>query len=460
MRATGLLSASFLLACCTTYRAQPLEPDAKAQAFMARTLTSSEVRAFFAARHQELPAAGWHFADLWLAALCCEPGLRAARTRLAIAVAEQQRAGERPNPTLGFVPEWSANPGPGVPAWVLGLTLDLPLEPGGKRSARVQLAAAEKRQTAFATAAAIWRQREQLATVCVQRLFAVQRLAAAQRIVTLHDSIVGLLEQRLTAGAVASGEVAAARIELQRAGAERDKAQNDVEQLRHDLAVAVGVPAQALEQIELAPDEPPEPPSRTLAELHNTALHARVDLLQEIAAYAVKEAALQVEISKQYPNLQLGPGYQYDQGQNKYVLGFSFELPLFNHNSGAIAVATADRAAAAATFETLQDRVIGDVDKAFADRAPAQARLQALANLQGALQEQARRSAQRLAQGEDDAASARRAELAAAVGAQELLAAREQAALARVQLEAAVGVPLGTLTAEPDVERAEQGVDR
>jgi broad specificity phosphatase PhoE len=29
------------------------------------------------------------------------------------------------------------------------------------------------------------------------------------------------------------------------------------------------------------------------------------------------------EIAKQYPDIHLGPGYQYDQGVNKWTLGFS-----------------------------------------------------------------------------------------------------------------------------------------
>jgi outer membrane protein TolC len=103
-----------------------------------------------------------------------------------------------------------------------------------------------------------------------------------------------------------------------------------------------------------------------VAEARAQALLRRTDLLSALATYAATQAALQLEIAKQYPDVHLGPGYEFDQGDNKWTLGFGLTLPLFNRNRGPIAEAEARRAEAAATFNALQARVLWEIDQAVA----------------------------------------------------------------------------------------------
>ena len=58
-----------------------------------------------------------------------------------------------------------------------------------------------------------------------------------------------------------------------------------------------------------------------------------------LAEYQASQSALQLEIARQYPDVQLGPGYEFDQGDNKWMLGLGVTLPVFNQNQGAIAAA-------------------------------------------------------------------------------------------------------------------------
>jgi outer membrane protein TolC len=95
-------------------------------------------------------------------------------------------------------------------------------------------------------------------------------------------------------------------------------------------------------------------------------LVGRPDILAGLSDYAASQAALQLEIAKQYPDLRLSPGYQLDDGENKWTIGVSVELPIFNRNQGPIAEADARRALAAAHFEALQAAVIAEVDRAVA----------------------------------------------------------------------------------------------
>jgi len=44
------------------------------------------------------------------------------------------------------------------------------------------------------------------------------------------------------------------------------------------------------------------------------ALQGRADVLAALSDYAASESALQLEVAKQYPDVHLNTGYEYDQG--------------------------------------------------------------------------------------------------------------------------------------------------
>jgi len=96
------------------------------------------------------------------------------------------------------------------------------------------------------------------------------------------------------------------------------------------------------------------------------ALLGRADILGALAEYAASQSALQLEIAKQYPDVHLSPGYEFDQGDNKWSLGLAMTLPVLNQNKGAIAEAAAKRAEAAAMFNALQAGVVAEIERAVA----------------------------------------------------------------------------------------------
>src|SRR5204863_91869 len=74
-------------------------------------------------------------------------------------------------------------------------------------------------------------------------------------------------------------------------------------------------------------------------------------------------------------DVRLNPGYQFDQGDNKWTLGIMFELPVLNQNQGPIAEAGARREEAAARLTALQTKVIGEIDQAVAGYRSARGQL-------------------------------------------------------------------------------------
>jgi outer membrane protein TolC len=140
------------------------------------------------------------------------------------------------------------------------------------------------------------------------------------------------------------------------------------------MAEALGVPARAVDGLQLGFDwlkQPRATEELTTAEARRAALLSRADVLGALADYGASQAALQLEIAKQYPDLHLQPGYQFDQGDNKWSLGLTVELPVFHHNQGPIAEAKAHREVVAARFLALQAKVIAEIDRALAIYAAA-----------------------------------------------------------------------------------------
>jgi outer membrane protein, heavy metal efflux system len=83
--------------------------------------------------------------------------------------------------------------------------------------------------------------------------------------------------------------------------------------------------------------------------------------------YEAAQSALQLQIANQYPNITLGPGYNYDYGLNKFIVWpGADQLPILNQNQGPIAEALAARRQAAASFTALQAQIMGAIDEAGA----------------------------------------------------------------------------------------------
>lgn len=141
---------------------------------------------------------------------------------------------------------------------------------------------------------------------------------------------------------------------------------------RADLAAALSLPADQLKDatfdfaaLDSSSVQVP------VEKVRRSAMTQRSDVLAAMADYAVTEAALRLEIAKQYPDVHLGPGYEFDQGPNKWTLGFSVTLPLFDRNRGPIAEAEAKRTQAAAKVTAMEARIMGELDHALASHAGA-----------------------------------------------------------------------------------------
>ncbi len=306
---------------------------------------------------------------LVLAAIYYHPDLDVARSTWGVTRAGILTAGERPNPTFSFLPQFVSNAGHGVTPWLFTPTFDATVETAGKRDYRVAEAEHLAEAARLNVASVAWKVRSRLRNSLLDLYAPIQTelLLREQRMV--QEGIVHLLEQRLAVGEIPQPEVTQARIALNQLDLSLREAQRQRAEARAQVADSLGVPAAALDEVDLNFDfleQFPGAADLPSADVQRGALMNRADILSALADYAASESALQIEIAKQYPDLHLNPGYEFDQGTNKWGIGFSLTLPILNRNEGPIAEAEAKRKEAAAKFFALQAQVIGEIQRTMA----------------------------------------------------------------------------------------------
>lgn len=254
------------------------------------------------------------------------------------------------------------------------------------------------------------------------------------------------------AGAATSLDVAIFELEQSRAESERLNATMSVAEAEGSLASRTGVAANHFRR--LADDGLPTlpdavPSSDTLREM--LAAH-RPDLVSLRARYAVAERALRLEVERQVPDLEIGPGFDVEAGEDKDVasLGIGLRLPIFDRNQQAIAEALEHREELRTRYETTANRALAEMEQL--------ARRVELAGIRRrALEEDV------LPRAEANEALARRAVEAGAADALRILEVQRSLRTLRVEarearlteieawvaLERAVGHPLLTFPGEP-----------
>jgi cobalt-zinc-cadmium efflux system outer membrane protein len=366
----AVLAAGLSMTGCARFTARPLSPEKSASGFDERSLTAPGLRGFMetnsATPLPSWPLAEWALPEVTLAAFYYQPELDVARAKWATASAGLRTAGERPNPTLSVIPAYNTTthiPSP----WLVTPTLDIPIETAGKRRHRLEQSrrlAEAARLKLLATATQI-RSRVRRSFLDLYAAGENQRLLREQQ--SLQNDILGLEEGQYKAGAISAFELTQARLAAGNARLSLIEAERQQAEAMGQLAEAVGVPAAALGQVRFSFLQFTKPPAPfTAAEARKRALLTRPDVLASLSEYAASEAALRLEIAKQYPDVHLNPGYEFDQGDNKWSLGLTVTLPVLNQNQGAIAEAEARRVEARESFLALQAKVVAEIDRALA----------------------------------------------------------------------------------------------
>ncbi len=376
MRMNSVLAGLLCLTGCYRFHEATLSPEQTLDDFNQRTLASAGLAGWLG---DSVPGPqGWGLDELTRAAFYYNAELKEMRAWLRATQGAQVSAAERPNPVIGVKPGFnSSTPSSAdISPWILDLAVDFPIETMGKRSARMAQADFRLEAAKLGLAAKAWEIRSSVRTALLELH------AARQGVAIVEQRQEWLLAgQRQFSGRLAAGDIS--DVDMQGASMALEIGRNDVAEMQRKerqalshLAQAIGLPVGALEGVafdfsgfETQPGSLPVPEARRAALLN------RADLLAALAEYNAAQMALKEEVAKQYPDVHIGPGYTFDQSEDKWSLGVSLNLPLFNRNQGAIQSAEAKRDAAAALFLQRQEAVAAEIDLAVADYGAFEAQL-------------------------------------------------------------------------------------
>jgi outer membrane protein, heavy metal efflux system len=374
------MAAVVALAGCAHYSPRPLPPEQIATTFSQRRLDDPEVRAALdtrlPARASQWPRQQWDRADLLLALLYFNDTVREGRANLDLAVAGRRTARERPNPTVALLTEY-ANEGDqltqyasqhgGVPLWLWGLTPDIPLDVGAKRTARIAVADLSAEQARYDFMEVLWKERSALRRALLDVLMTEREVTLLERVHSDREAQLEMARQRLDAGAASHGDldrlVSDAVADEQRL----HDARRRLSAARSSLAATIGVPAVAVRSLTLkwdGLDQPGNVDQRLIEHWRDEALLSRSDVHSAVEGYSVAEEALRLEVAKQYPQVHIGPAYTWDHGVHRLQFNLSMELPVLNQHGGAIAEAEARREQAGARLEATVAMAYEETDEA------------------------------------------------------------------------------------------------
>jgi len=368
---------------CVQFEARPLDPVQTADGLATRSLSDPGLRKFLS---EVLPSGAnadaerpWTLDELTAAALYFNPDMDLARKRAAVAESEIAGASERPNPSVSVSPGYNSSSS-GISPWIFGLGVNFPIETAGKRRFRTEEARHRAEAAHLRVACDAWHIRTAVREAFLDLAEAQESAALEEAVAVACEALCAAMERQRAAGEFSRFDLTEAQVDLHRARLAVSDSQARRTVARARLAAAMGLPTLALEHIDFR-FEAGLPDAPEASDARRTALTGRADVLAALKDYEASQSALQLAIAGQYPDLQIGPGYEFDQDDNKWSLGASLSLPVFHQNQGAISKALAQREASAAEVLALQSRIAGEVDQALAAVRAAEGRGAAAAAL-------------------------------------------------------------------------------
>ena len=379
-------AVALTLACagCVHFQHQPLDASHRASVLTGRRLAEKT----------------WTLQSLTEEALRNSAEVAVARAHYDTMHAALGTAGERPNPTVALSPQ-IVTPYTSWIAGTYGVDFDWTFETAGKRARRMDVARQQANTAAANVVSANWKVRAAVRKALLELSAAERRSALLAEVNATQAETVKLIQERIKAGAASILESAQPRLLAAQLRLQSSDAAKSAALARASLAESLTMSTSGLDGARFSFTAFEGVPGKRTSH-RRAALTHRADVIAALADYAAAEAALRLEIAKQYPDIHLNPGYQLDAGENKWALGIGLTLPILNQNKGAIGEAEAKRREAAAKFDAVQAKVLADCDRAAAGVSAARAKL---ATTDALLGEQARQieSLQRIvAAGEGD----------------------------------------------------------
>jgi cobalt-zinc-cadmium efflux system outer membrane protein len=286
--------------------------------------------------------------------------LRAARQQRALALAGITTAGQLPNPAVSFT---AARDTPHE-----GVSLDLPLELGGKRAKRLAVAREEQKSTEIDISVLERQIRRRTREAFYRAVSARAQTDQAKVALDLVTRTRDMVQQRYETGDVAQLEVIQAEVELARASTDYEttaQAQRSAEVL---LAGLLNRPLTSPVPVAGRLNEVPSAP--TLDAIIAQALQSNADLLKSTQDLKTEQRRLDLAKAQRIPNLDLSAGADFNSPPEFNTGGkggITVTLPLFNRGQGEIALSNARLGLLRLTSESQRVNASAQVAAAYFD---------------------------------------------------------------------------------------------
>lgn len=377
------LALLWLLGACTTYEPKPLDLELTRQQWLDRSASDDSVRSFaerLAVLEPERgafdPSDGLTLAEAEAVGVVFNRELRVMRRASSVARATAENAGIWEDPVLGVELERIVQDVPNP--WIVGATVGITIPISGRLEAERARADRALEAELETIAAHEWQLRMSVRSAWVE--WSSQRLRAEllEQLVAEVESVAALAARLEEAGVLARVDARLFSVELASGRAERVMVAARTRELELELLDLLGLapsaPVQFVPQVTL-------PPSPLLATSNDEVRRAFESRSLELAAarrqYEVAEAALALEVRRQYPDLTIGPGYKSEDAQSRVLLGLSLPMPIWNRNQQGVAESMAQREEARESFDALYEHLVSRLEVASVRaRAASEVRLQ------------------------------------------------------------------------------------
>ena len=260
--------------------------------------------------------------------------LLAARQQRSLALAGLTTARQSPNPVVAFT---AARDTPHE-----GVSVDLPIELGGKRSKRVAVARAEQEATETDITILARQIRRRTREAFFKSLAARAQTAQAKATLDLSTRVRDLVQLRYEAGDVAQLEVLQAEVELARSTTDYETTAQT--QRATDATLAALLNRNITEPLTLTGQLDEVPKSPTITSVTASAMQSSADLLKTAQDLKTEESRLSLARAQRIPNVDLSAGADFNSPPDFRTGGkggVSVSIPIFYHGQGEVALSNA-----------------------------------------------------------------------------------------------------------------------
>ena len=348
-----------------SYTAAPLNLPLAAESDIARRLDDPKVQTALVANGQDTtgwPDIIWNRDKLTTALLSIHPEQQAARAKAAAALKRIQSGLKPSTPELNTTLEHHSQTSDGKNSpWAVGAGLQWQLVDASVTTALSDYASVETQDVALSAGETAWRLHTALSTALLEKQVALERARLAAKSLELALAREQSVAVRERYGVASALEVQLTAQRLQ--DAKREAAEADAAKVTAQtrLASALSVPFDTLNTMRFEEWQTPVIPDA--ATTRQLALQNQLAFARERMQYNLAEAELKLQVAKQYPSFNIGPGLLWSQGDTVWQFTFSLPAALLNRNKAAIETAEAQRSAQGAQVLAKQSEIISEVER-------------------------------------------------------------------------------------------------